>query len=77
MTIKVIGFIVAAGFLYWIEMPGLRNTRKKKDIFIFISLLAVAIVLGLAKIFKVYHTTPLYLISGLFKPISDLIRMLQ
>lgn len=77
MTIKVIGFIVVAGFLYWIEMPGLRKQRSKKDIFMFLSLLAAAIVLGVAKIFKIYHTTPLYMISGLLKPISDLIRMLQ
>lgn len=77
MIIKVIGCMMAAGVLYWIEFPGLRKQRSKKDIFMFLSLLAVAIVLCLAKIFKVYHTTPLYMISGLFKPISDLIRMLQ
>lgn len=77
MTSKVIGIFVAAVILYWIEMPTLRKQRKKRDIAMFLMLLVVAIVLGLAKLFKLYPSTPLYMITWLFKPFSDLIRMLQ
>ncbi|WP_195574927.1 hypothetical protein [Paenibacillus sp. 1001270B_150601_E10] len=77
MTSKVIGILVVAVILYWIDMPTLRKQRNKKDIAMFLILLTIAIVLGLAKIFKLYTSTPLYMISWLFKPLSDIIRMLQ
>lgn len=77
MTIKMIGVFVAAVILFWIDMPILRKQKSIRDIVMFLLLLTAAIVLGLAKVLKLYSSTPLYMISWLFKPLSDLIQMLQ
>lgn len=74
MAIKVISVLVLATVILLIEMPFLSKHSQPRDIIVFITLLSVTVVVCIAKLLMDNFPTPLYLVSWLFKPISNLIR---
>ncbi|URN96631.1 MAG: hypothetical protein NAG76_10565 [Candidatus Pristimantibacillus lignocellulolyticus] len=76
MLIKIVSILVIGAILYRVDVPKLIKERNIKGVAMNISLLSVAVVLSIAKVMKLGIPTPLYFVSWLCRPLSNLIKML-
>lgn len=71
--LKVLGILLIAAVILWMEVPPLLEQKYKKELVVFSFLLAVgvglSIVLGLEKTIP----NPLDLLTLVFKPIRDVV----
>ncbi|WP_159880985.1 hypothetical protein [Paenibacillus puerhi] len=77
MVIKALGVFIAAILLFWFDGRALWKQQLRKDAIVSAMILFTAVVVSLVRIMKWGTPTPLYVVSWFFKPLSDLIRMLQ
>ncbi|WP_211750207.1 hypothetical protein [Paenibacillus sp. Marseille-Q4541] len=73
--IKVIGILIFMGILFGLSIPVLR--RSPKEMIIYTIIVTTAGVLSILKFLELTVPTPLYFVSWVYKPISDLILLLQ
>lgn len=71
MGIKVIGVLILVGVFFRVGIPGLKHSKKES--FLYSLFIIAAGVLSVMKLLKLNVPTPLYFVSWVFKPISDLL----
>ncbi|MNZ45633.1 hypothetical protein D3C78_632930 [compost metagenome] len=68
MLLNIIGFLTAGLLIGWIDIPPLWKEKKRKELTIFLFLLAASLALSLAKAIKLNVPSPLlFILSGNLK----------
>lgn len=73
--IKITGVLILVGIFFRVGMPGLKHSLK--EMLLFTIIVTAAGVLSILKLLELGVPTPLYFVSWVFKPISELILLLQ
>jgi len=66
---KVIGILIIVAAILWIEVPTLMEKKLKKELFVFLTLLAIGSVLSVAIVLGITIPNPMDLLTFLFKPL--------
>ncbi|TJY41289.1 hypothetical protein E5161_12720 [Cohnella pontilimi] len=70
----VVGIILAAGAMFWMDGLPLARRCLWKDFWIFLTLLLFGVGLLLIHALKIEIASPVYAISVIFKPVNQFIR---
>jgi hypothetical protein len=70
----IVGILLIGGIIAGIEIPSMKKKKNYKEMFVFLILLISGLSLGILAIIGIELPTPLYLISKIFKPVSDLLQ---
>lgn len=71
MTKLLIAIIVAAGLIWWLEVPAMLKKKQKKELRVFCVLLLLGTAAGIAKALKGAVPNPLDWITFVFQPAAD------
>lgn len=69
----IIGIVLAAAAIGWIEIPSLVKRKLKKELVIFSLCLLLATGLSIAKSMQLQIPNPLDLVTVIYQPVSDLL----
>lgn len=69
----IIGIVLAAAAIGWIEIPSLVKRKLKKELVVFSLCLLLATGLSIAKSKQLQIPNPLDLITVIYQPVSDLL----
>ena len=69
----IIGIMLAAAAIGWIEIPSLVKRKLKKELVIFSLCLLLATGLSIAKSMQLQIPNPLDLVTVIYQPVSDLL----
>ncbi|WP_433594894.1 hypothetical protein [Lysinibacillus xylanilyticus] len=74
--IKTIGIFLIAAVILWIEVPSLLEKKYKKELFVFLILLAIGVSLSITLfVFEKTIPNPFDLLTIIFKPLNDFLSL--
>ena len=70
-----LGILLVASVIIIIEVPSLLEKKQKKELIVFSILLFIGVTLSILRAFGINIPNPLDLLTFIFKPMNDLIRV--
>ena len=70
-----LGILLVAAVIIFVEVPPLLEKKQKKELIIFTIILIIGVTLSILRSFGINIPNPLDLLTFIFKPINDLIRV--
>jgi len=70
-----LGILLVATVIVFIEVPSLLEKKQKKELIVFSILLFIGVTLSILRAFGINIPNPLDLLTFIFKPMNDLIRV--
>ena len=70
-----LGILLVATVIIFIEVPSLLEKKQKKELIVFSILLIIGVTLSILRAFGINIPNPLDLLTFIFKPMNDLIRV--
>ncbi|PZX02423.1 hypothetical protein C7437_11115 [Psychrobacillus insolitus] len=70
-----LGILLVATVIIIIEVPSLLEKKQKKELIVFSILLIIGVTLSILRAFGINIPNPLDLLTFIFKPMNDLIRV--
>ena len=70
-----LGILLVATVIIFIEVPSLLEKKQKKELIVFSILLFIGVTLSILRAFGINIPNPLDLLTFIFKPMNDLIRV--
>ena len=70
-----LGILLVATVIIIIEVPSLLEKKQKKELIVFSILLTIGVTLSILRAFGINIPNPLDLLTFIFKPMNDLVRV--
>ena len=70
-----LGILLVATVIIFVEVPPLLEKKQKKELIVFTIILIIGVTLSILRSFGINIPNPLDLLTFIFKPMNDLIRV--